>query len=131
MSGRVDPVEERRNNITAFNSTTIKIWREQISLLSVVRTGALYRSTIAVGITADAKITSVTLEQSFRTYGLSVDYGTGSNTPRGNPGDLGDLGKDMADTISNALTRDISRHLASLSKLVKIPQILCCGRNNS
>lgn len=139
MSGRTDPVEERRKYITAFNSTMIKIWREQISLLGVVRTGALYRSTMAVGMTADAKITSVTLEQSFRTYGLFVDYGTGRNTPRGNSGDLGEgftnrrkrrrwfsrkyfasvmnireffadnLGKDMADTISNALTRDISR----------------------
>lgn len=139
MSGRTDPVEERRKYIAAFNSTMIKIWREQISLLGVVRTGALYRSTMAVGMTADAKITSVTLEQCFRTYGLFVDYGTGRNTPRGNSGDLGEgftnrrkrrrwfsrkyfasvmnireffadnLGKDMADTISNALTRDISR----------------------
>lgn len=41
-------------------------------------------------MTADAKITSVTLEQSFRTYGLFVDYGTGRNTPCGNSGDLGE-----------------------------------------
>ena len=29
------------------------------------------------------------LSQTFNTYGLFVDYGTGRNTPRGNPGDLG------------------------------------------
>lgn len=139
MNGKADPVEERRRYVAAFNATMIKIWREQISLLGVVRTGALYRSTLAVGMTADAKITSVTLEQQFNHYGLFVDYGTGSNTPRGNSGDLGEgfvnrrkrrrwfsrkyfasvmnireffadnLGKDMAETISNALTRDISR----------------------
>lgn len=139
MNGQSNPEEERRKYVLAFNNTMIKIWREQITLLGVVDTGALYRSTIAVGTQADGKFTSVTLSQSFNTYGLFVDYGTGSNTPRGNPGDLGDgfvnhrkrrrwfsrkyfasvmnireffadnLGKDMADTISNALTRDISR----------------------
>lgn len=144
MSGADDKLlEERRKYITAFNSTMIKIWREQITLLGVIDTGALYRSTLAVSMNADGKFTSVTLEQSFRTYGLFVDYGTGSNTPRGNPGDLGEgftnkrhrrrwfsrkyfasvmnireffadnLGKDMAQTISNALTRDISRRFVT------------------
>jgi len=70
-----------------------------------------------------------------------VDYSTGSNTPRGNHSDIGcdnarqrkrwfscqyfasvmnireffadNLGKDMADTISNALTSDISRRFAT------------------
>lgn len=59
-------------------------------LLNVFDTGALYRSTVAVGLNADGKFTSVTLSQSFNTYGLFVDYGTGSNTPRGNSGDLGE-----------------------------------------
>ena len=68
----------------------IKIWREKIALLGVNDTGALYRSTLAVSMTADNKFTSVTLAQSFNTYGLFVDYGTGSNTPRGNSGDLGE-----------------------------------------
>lgn len=144
MSGADDKLlEERRKYITAFNSTMIKIWREQISLLGIVDTGALYRSTVAVGMDADGKFTSVTLQQSFNTYGLFVDYGTGSNTPRGNPGDLGEgftnrrkrrrwfsrkyfasimnireffadnLGKDMAQTISNALTRDVARRFVT------------------
>ncbi len=144
MSGtKTDPAEERRKYVTAFNDTMIKIWREQIVLLGVVDTGALYRSTLAVGMSADGKFTSVTLKQAFNTYGLFVDYGTGSNTPRGNLGDLGEgftnkrhrkrwfsqkyyasvmnireffadnLGKDMADTISNALTKDIARRFAT------------------
>lgn len=119
----------------------IKIWREQIALLGVIDSGALYRSTLAVRMNADGKYTSITLEQSFNLYGLFVDYATGSNTPRGNPGDLGrdnarrrkrwfsrkyyasvmnirdfyadNLGRDLADTVSNALTRNISRHFVT------------------
>lgn len=127
----------------------IKIWREQIALLGVIDTGALYRSTLAVRMNADGKYTSITLEQSFNLYGLFVDYATGSNTPRGNPGDLGrgnpgdlgrdnarkrrrwfsrkyyasvmnirdfyadNLGRDLADTVSNALTRNISRRFVT------------------
>ena len=76
-------LEERRKYVTAFNSTMVKIWREQINLLGVIDTGALYRSTMAVRMTADGKFTQITLAQSFNTYGIFVDYGTGSNTPRG------------------------------------------------
>jgi hypothetical protein len=67
----------------------IKIWREKIALLQVIDTGALYRSTVSVSTTMDGKVTTVTLSQAFNTYGLFVDYGTGRNTPRGNPGDIG------------------------------------------
>lgn len=142
MSGTNDPQKleaERRKYVAAFNATMIKIWLEQISLLGVVDTGALYRSTLAVGMTADGKFTSITLEQSFNTYGLFVDYGTGANTPRGNSGDLGEgftnrrkrrrwfsrkyfasvmniqefyadsLGQEFCRTISNALNPDIMR----------------------
>ena len=137
-----DSVEERRKYVTAFNSTMIKIWREQIALLGVIDTGALYRSTLAVGMNADGKFTSITLEQSFNTYGLFVDYGTGSNTPRGNPGDIGrdnkrkrrrwfsrkyfasvmniqefyadSLGREFCRAISNALNPDIMRRAVTL-----------------
>lgn len=130
-------LQERQKYVRAFNDTMIKIWREQIALLGVVDTGALYRSTVAVSMTADGKFTSISLAQKFNLYGIYADYGVGSNTPRGNPGDLGrdnkrkrkrwfsrkyfasvmnireffadNLGKDLADTVSNALTRDISR----------------------
>jgi len=106
-------------------------------MIGAVYTGSLYRSTVAVSMTANGKYTSITLLQSFDLYGLYVDYGIGSNMPRGNPGDIGrdntrkrkrwfsrkyfasvmnireffadNLGKDMADTISNALNPDIMR----------------------
>lgn len=88
MNGE-NPQLEREKYVRAFNATMIKIWKEQISLLGVIDTGSLYRSTVAVGLNADGKFSSVTLTQSFNTYGLFVDYGTGSNTPRGNSGDIG------------------------------------------
>ncbi len=71
MSGTTDKAQqEREKYVRAFNSTMIKIWREQIALLGVVDTGALYRSTVAVSMTADGKYTSIALEQSFNLYGL-------------------------------------------------------------
>lgn len=81
--------EERRKYVTAFNNTMIKIWRERIALLKVVDTGALYRSTISVGLSMDGKVSAVTLSQAFNTYGLFQDYGTGREVPIGNPGDIG------------------------------------------
>lgn len=142
MNGTTDKATlERQKYVQAFNATMIKIWREQIALLGVIDTGALYRSTLAVRMNADGKYTSITLEQSFNLYGLFVDYATGSNTPRDNPGDLGrdnarkrrrwfsrkyyasvmnirdfyadNLGRDLADTVSNALTRNISRRFVT------------------
>lgn len=141
MSGANDKAMlERQKYVQAFNSTMLKIWREQIILLGAIDTGALYRSVLAVGMRADGKYTSISLSQKFNLYGLYVDYGTGSNTPRGNPGDIGkanarkrkrwfsrkyfasvmnireffadNLGKDLANTVSNALTRDLSRRFA-------------------
>ena len=67
----------------------IKIWRERIALLKVVDTGALYRSTVSVGLSMDGKVSAVTLSQAFNTYGLFQDYGTGREVPVGNPGDIG------------------------------------------
>lgn len=90
MNGTVkDSVEQRRKYVTAFNATMVKIWREQMALLGVIDTGTLYRSTIGISMTADGKFIDISLEQAFNTYGLFVDYGTGRNTPRGNPGDIG------------------------------------------
>lgn len=92
-------VEQRRRYVTAFNATMVKIWREQIALLGVIDTGALYRSTVGISMTADGKFIDITLSQAFNTYGLFVDYGTGRNTPRGHRGALssernpGDIGK--------------------------------------
>lgn len=138
MNGTVkDSVEQRHKYVTAFNATMVKIWREQMALLGVIDTGALYRSTIGISMTADGKFIDISLEQAFNTYGLFVDYGTGRNTPRGNPGDIGhangrhrkrwfsrkyfasvmniqefyadSLGQEFCRAISNALNPDIMR----------------------
>lgn len=137
-------LEARRKYVRAFNATMIKIWREQIALLGVIDTGALYRSTVGISMTADGKFIDITLEQAFNTYGLFVDYGTGSNTPRGNPGDIGkangrkrkrkrwfsrkyfasvmniqefyadSLGQEFCRAISNALNPDIMRRAVTM-----------------
>lgn len=144
MNGANDKeqLEARRKYVRAFNATMVKIWREQISLLGVVDTGALYRSTVGVSLTADGKFIDITLSQAFNTYGLFVDYGTGSNTPRGNSGDIGrenkrkrkrwfsrkyfasvmniqefyadSLGQEFCRAISNALNPDIMRRAVTL-----------------
>ena len=95
MSGVNDKeqIDARRKYVRAFNDTMVKIWRERITLLGVVDTGALYRSTVGVSLDTDGKVIDIRLAQAFNTYGLFVDYGTGSNTPRGNSGDSGRANK--------------------------------------
>lgn len=130
----------------------VKIWREQIALLGAVDTGALFRSTVAVSMQADGKFTSITLAQSFNTYGLFVNYGVGSNTPKGNPGDLGrdnarkpkkwfskkyyasvmnlreffadNLGIELADTVSNAISGDLAKRFAASKSAPDFNQFL-------
>lgn len=129
--------QERERYVNAFNATMIKIWREQIALLGVVDTGALYRSTVGIRTDADGRYLDITLEQAFNTYGLFQDYGTGSNTPRGNGGDIGrsnprkrrrwfsrkyfasvmniqefyadSVGREFCTAVSNALNPDLMR----------------------
>jgi len=141
MNGTDDhALQERRKYVGAFNATMVKIWKEKIVMLGVIDTGALYNSVTAVGMTADQKITSVTLSQAFNAYGLYVDAGVGSNTYRGNSGDMGrtnmrqrrrwfsrkhiasvlnlreffadNLGRDMANTVSNAISGLVSGRFA-------------------
>ncbi len=82
-------IEERAKYVAAFNTTMIKIWQEQITLLGVIDTGRLLRSPIAVRSSTDGKVSEVHLSQAFLEYGLWQDYGTGKEVPRGNSGDLG------------------------------------------
>lgn len=67
----------------------VNIWKEKIALLHAIDRGRLYGSVTGVSLTMDEKVTSVTLQQAFNEYGVYVERGTGSNTPRGNPGDIG------------------------------------------
>lgn len=136
-SSEKEQVEARRKYVRAFNATMVKIWREQISLLGVIDTGALYRTTVGVSITADGKFIDITLSQAFNTYGLFVDYGTGRNAPRGNSGDIGkangrnsrkyfasvmniqefyadSLGQEFCRAISNSLNLDVMRRSVTI-----------------
>ncbi len=82
-------LQERQKYVAAFNDTMIKIWKERITLLDVINTKTLLNSPISLGYKADGKLVDVHLTQAFREYGLWQDYGTGRETPRGNPGDIG------------------------------------------
>ena len=82
-------LQERQKYVAAFNDTMIKIWKERITLLDVIDTKTLLNSPISLGYKADGKLVDVYLTQAFREYGLWQDYGTGRETPRGNPGDIG------------------------------------------
>ena len=82
-------IADRAKYVSAFNDTMIRIWKEQITLLGVIDTGALLRSPIAVRTSADGKISEVHLSHAVLEYGLWQDYGTGREVPRGNSGDLG------------------------------------------
>lgn len=80
---------QRRAYVSAFNKTMIEMWKEQIVKLGVVRTGSLYSSIMPAKLLMDEQALNVELGQSFNLYGIYVNYGTGRNTWRGNPGDIG------------------------------------------
>lgn len=67
----------------------VKIRKEQIILLGVIDTDQLLESPVGIRCNKDERITAITLGQSFLKYGLWQNYGTGRETPRGNPGDMG------------------------------------------
>ena len=143
MNGNKPPTEqhaqqEREKFVTAFNDTMLRIWQEQITLLGVIDTGALLASPKSLPVRADGRFFEVGLSQSFLEYGLWQDYGTGRETPRGNPGDLGrakkrqrrrwfsrkyyasvmrlkefyeeNLGRTFCGILSSALSKDIRRN---------------------
>lgn len=82
-------IEARRKYVSAFNATMVQMWKEQITLLGVIDTGALLNSTVGIATSFDGRITQVTLSQGFAMHGLWQEYGTGRETPRGNTGDIG------------------------------------------
>lgn len=84
-----DQVRERRDYVMGFNAMMIKIWQEQIVKLDAVDTGRLYSSVLIHSSSFDEKVVDVALSYNFVEYGVYVDRGTGRETPRGNPGDIG------------------------------------------
>lgn len=94
MSGTTNDAEqrafsEREKFVTAFNETMLKIWKEQITLLDVIDTGALLASPKSLPLRADGRFMELGLSQSFLDYGLWQNFGTGKEIPRGNNGDIG------------------------------------------
>ena len=94
MNGTMNDAEqrafsEREKFVSAFNETMLKIWKEQMTLLDVIDTGALLASPKSLPIRADGQFIELGLSQSFMEYGLWQNFGTGKETPRGNKGDMG------------------------------------------
>ena len=80
---------EREKFVMAFNDTMLKIWKEQMTLLGVIDTGALLASPKSLPVRADGRFIELGLSQSFLEYGLWQNFGTGKEIPRGNKGDIG------------------------------------------
>ena len=80
---------EREKFVMAFNDTMLKIWKEQMTLLGVIDTGALLASPKSLPIRADGRFMELGLSQSFLEYGLWQNFGTGKEISRGNKGDIG------------------------------------------
>lgn len=134
-------LKERQRYVKAFNDTMVQIWKEKIMLLGVRDTDSLLNSVVGVRMDADGKFLAVELEQAFNVYGIFVNYGVGKEVYRGNPGDIGmdkvreakkwfsvkyyasmknmeefyanNVGKDLADTITNAISRQIAVQFAA------------------
>lgn len=82
-------LREREKFVTAFKETMLKIWKEQMTLLDVIDTGALLASPKSLPLRADGRFMELGLSQSFLEYGLWQNFGTGKEIPRGNKGDIG------------------------------------------
>ena len=82
-------LREREKFVTAFNETMLKIWKEQMTLLDVIDTGALLASPKSLPLRADGRFMELGLSQSFLEYGLWQNFGTGKEILRGNNGDIG------------------------------------------
>ena len=82
-------LREREKFVSAFNETMLKIWKEQMTLLDVIDTGALLASPKSLPLRADGRFMELGLSQSFLEYGLWQNFGTGKEIPRGNNGDIG------------------------------------------
>ncbi len=82
-------LREREKFVSAFNETMLKIWKEQMTLLDVIDTGALLASPKSLPLRADGRFMELGLSQSFLEYGLWQNFGTGKEIPRSNNGDIG------------------------------------------
>ena len=77
LNGNDPQLHEREKFVLAFNDTMLKIWREQMTLLSVIDTGRLLHSPKSLPVRADERFIELGLSQTFLEYGLWQNYGTG------------------------------------------------------
>lgn len=77
QNGNDPQLQEREKFVLAFNDTMLKIWREQMTLLSVIDTGRLLHSPKSLPVRADERFIELGLSQTFLEYGLWQNYGTG------------------------------------------------------
>ena len=89
MNGNDPAQDEREKYVRAFNDTMLRIWKERITLLDVIDTGALLASPKSLPLRADGRFVELSLSQTFLEYGLWQNFGTGREIPRGNKGDIG------------------------------------------
>lgn len=68
-----------------------EIWKDRISMMGAMDTGALRQSVSGTGFNVGES--GGLMGFSFLLYGIYVDAGTGNGYKRGNPGDLEFLGK--------------------------------------
>ena len=132
--------DERIKYVSAFFLTMRKIWAEQVVLLGAVDTQHLLwsvRANVGQSVT-DKDVRAVEQQWEFLEYGLWVNYGTGREVSRGNPGDIGrdkvrqkkvwfstkffasfmnmkefmadNLGKEFLGMVSNAMSYDKMRY---------------------
>ena len=119
MSGTMNDAEqrafsEREKFVTAFNETMLKIWKEQMTLLDVIDTGALLASPKALPLRADGRFVELGLSQSFLEYGLWQNFGTGKEIPRkreqsGACSDYAERSRDCRQEIPRGNKGDIGR----------------------
>lgn len=83
--------DQRRRYLTAFNTTMVRIWQEQAIKLGVYDTGRLVASVRFQASMTDGKVTQAHSQWQTLEYGIYQDRGTGRETPKGNPGDIGRL----------------------------------------
>lgn len=88
-NSRNNEIETRLKYVRAFNETMQRIWRDRIVRLGAIRSGALFRSVQSVKFLTNSEASEVEMQWGLAHYGPYVERATGSNTPLGNPGDIG------------------------------------------
>ncbi len=84
-----DAIETRKKYVEGWNNTMVDIWQDRIWKLKVIDTMALWKSLEKLPVHADGRYMELELTHNFLEYGIWQDLGTGKETPKGNPGDIG------------------------------------------